>query len=152
MTSLAEVATGDHEGSGFVMGFNKVGSRGRAKDPCLLLEPRPFDKDCTLFETAQESLNLRGGVGSEGKLPPPHKEELLVAAKPTLERPQYLRHCESFLHSEVMRGKRRRRRQNPFQKPVTLSAQALCQGLGLGSRELSLICTPGGAGSRSFLK
>ena len=51
-----------------------------------------------------------------------------MAAKVALERPQYLRHCESFLRSEVKCGKGRRRRQNPFQRrPVTQ-----CSGAGPG--------------------
>ena len=110
-----EVATGDpDEGTGFVMGIYKVGAEVECRT-CVCYyckSPDHLIRDCALFETAQESLNIRGGVDQKGNRPP--KEELLVAAKATLERPQYLRHCESFLRSEVKRGKGRRRRQNPF--------------------------------------
>ena len=40
----------------------------------------------------------------------------------------------------------------PSKEDQLLNAQALCQELGLGSRELSLIRTPGGVGSRTFLE
>ena len=71
------------------------------------------------------------GSGSEGK-PPPHKEDLLVAAKAALKRPQYLRHCESFLRSEVKRGKGRRRRQNPFQRRPVTQCSSSVPGAGPG--------------------
>ena len=79
------------------------------------------------------------GSGSEGK-PPPHKEDLLVAAKAALEWPQYLRHCESFLRSEVKRGKGRRRRQNPFQRrPVTQCSSSIP---GAGPGESGIVPDP----------
>ena len=73
LTSLAEVATGDpDEGSGFVMGIYKVGAEvERRTCVCYYCKsPDHLIKDCTLFETTQESLNLRGGVDQKGNRPP----------------------------------------------------------------------------------
>ena len=73
LTSLAEVATGDpDEGSGFVMGIYKVGAEVECRTRvCYYCKsPDHLIRDCTLFETAQESLNLRGGVDQKGNRPP----------------------------------------------------------------------------------
>ena len=129
------------EGPLFVMGIYKVGAEvERRTSVCYYCKsPDHLIRDCALFETAQESLNIRGGVDQNGKLPP-HKEDLLVAAKAALEQPQYLRHCESFLHSELKRGKGRRRRQNPFQRrPVTQCSSSVP---GAGPGELGIVSDP----------
>ena len=74
LTSLAEVATRDpDEGSGFVMGIYKVGAEvERWTRVCYYCKsPDHLIRDCTLFETTQESLNLQGGVDQKGNRPPP---------------------------------------------------------------------------------
>ena len=65
LTSLAEVATGDpDEGAGFVMGIYKVGVvvERRTRVCYYCKSPDHLIRDCALFETAQESLNIRGRV------------------------------------------------------------------------------------------
>ena len=76
MTSLAEVATGDpDEGSGFVVGLYKLGAEvERRTRVCYYCKsPDHLIRDCALFETAQEALNLRGGVEQKGNRPPPQR-------------------------------------------------------------------------------
>ena len=76
LTSLAEVATGDpDEGSGFVVGLYKLGAEvERRTRVCYYCKsPDHLIRDCALFETAQEALNLRGGVEQKGNRPPAKK-------------------------------------------------------------------------------
>ena len=98
--------------------------------------PDHLIRDCALFETAQEALNLRGGVEQKGN--PPRKEELIMAAKAALQQPQYLRHCKSFLHSEV-KHRKRRRRGNPFLKLVTQCSSSVP---GAGPEESGIVPDP----------
>ena len=64
LTSLTEVATGDpDEGSGFVVGLYKLGAEVERRT-CICYyckSPDHLIRDCALFETGLEALNLRGG-------------------------------------------------------------------------------------------